>query len=413
MPFRSLGLAEPILSAVEGRGYTVPTPIQSRAIGPILEGRDVLGCAQTGTGKTAAFSLPILQRLGRRPHPTKKQADRHAHPIRCLILSPTRELTAQIGQCIDAYGAGTGLKHTVIFGGVRQRGQTRALREGVDIVVATPGRLIDLIGQGHVDLGQLEIFVLDEADRMLDMGFIEDIWRILSYVPEQRQSLLFSATMPPKIQHLANAILRDPAEIRVAPEAPVIDTIEQRFYLVEWAQRSDLLKHLLRTEDVRRALVFTQTKRRADVLVQELKAAGFKADVIHSDRNQQARKRALENFRKGKKPILVASDIAARGLDVEDVSHVINYELPREAEVYVHRIGRTGRAGARGVSMSFCTLEERTLLTDIEKLVGQPVTIVEDHPFPSNLPRLTRQAEKKPNPQGVRSNRRPTGRRRL
>ncbi|MBN1941999.1 MAG: DEAD/DEAH box helicase [Phycisphaerae bacterium] len=413
MPFQTLGLQEPILSAVQAEGYTEPTPIQSLAIGSVLQGRDVLGCAQTGTGKTAAFSLPILQRLLEHPHPTKKQADHHARPVRCLILSPTRELTAQIGEAIEVYGAGTGLSHTVIFGGVRQRGQTRALREGVDIVVATPGRLLDLIGQGHVNLGQLEVFVLDEADRMLDMGFIEDIWRILSYVPEHRQTLLFSATMPAKIQHLANAILRDPVEIRVTPETPVIDTIEQRVYLVEWANRSDLLKHLLSTENVTRALIFTQTKRRADVLVRELKLAGFKVDVIHSDRNQQARKRALENFRSGKRPILVASDIAARGLDVDDVSHVINYELPREAEVYVHRIGRTGRAGSRGVSMSFCTLEERTLLTDIEKLIGQPVTIIEDHPYPSNLPRLTKKPETRPNPNSVRSNRRPTGRRKL
>ncbi len=413
MPFRSLGLQEPILSAVEAEGYTEPTEIQSQAIGPVLQGRDVLGCAQTGTGKTAAFSLPILQRLMEHPRPTKKQAEHHAHPIRCLILSPTRELTAQIGECIDAYGKGTGLKHVVIFGGVRQKGQTSALRSGVDIVVATPGRLLDLIGQGHVDLGQVEVFVLDEADRMLDMGFIEDIWRILSYIPDQRQSLLFSATMPAKIQHLARAILHDPVDIRVTPEMPVTDTIEQRVYLVDWPHRSELLKHLLATEDVTRALIFTQTKRRADVLVQELKIAGFKADVIHSDRNQQARKRALENFRSGKKPILVASDIAARGLDVDDVSHVINYELPREAEVYVHRIGRTGRAGSRGVSMSFCTLEERTLLTDIEKLLGQPVRIVEDHPFPSATPRMIKKPEMKPNPNSVRSNRRPTGRRKL
>ena len=413
MPFKSLGLNEPTLSAIEGEGYSEPTPIQAQAIPHVLAGKDMLGCAQTGTGKTAAFSLPIIQRLLEHPLPGKKQAGRHVRPIRCLILSPTRELAAQIGESIKAYGGGSGLKYTVVFGGVRQRSQTRALREGVDIVVATPGRLIDLIGQGHVDLHSLEIFVLDEADRMLDMGFIDDIWQILSYVPEKRQSLLFSATMPTKIRSLANALLHDPVEVHVAPEMPAADTIDQQLYLVEWADKSGLLKNLLENEDVTRALIFTQTKRRADMVVRELKGAGFKADVIHSDRPMYARKRAMDNFKSGKKPILVASDIAARGLDVDEVSHVINFELPQEAEVYVHRIGRTGRAGAKGVAMSFCSVEERVTLDEIEKLLGEPIPVVEDQPFASFLPRKPKEEKPAPKTTGLFHTRRPGRKRRL
>jgi ATP-dependent RNA helicase RhlE len=421
MPFKALGLKEPILSAIDAAGYTEPTPIQAQAIGPILAGKDMLGCAQTGTGKTAAFVLPIIQRLREHPHPKKKQSARNACPIRCLILSPTRELAAQIDESIEVYGKGSDLKHMVIYGGVRQKAQTQALHHGVDIVTATPGRLIDLIHQGHVDLRSIEVFVLDEADRMLDMGFIDDIWQILSYIPEERQSLLFSATMPSKIQSLANAmLLHESVEVRVTPEMPAADTIEQRMYLVEWIHKTDLLKYILETEKVTRVLVFTQTKVRADAVAEELKRAGIKSEVIHSDRPQSARKRALDNFRSGKRNILIASDIAARGLDVDDVSHVVNYELPREAEVYVHRIGRTGRAGALGVAVSFCGVEERLLLSDIEELLGKPVPLIEDHPFASTKPRKIKKekpavpdtpaAEKKP---GMFSHRLPSRRRKL
>ena len=413
MPFSTLGLNEPILSAVEGQGYTQPTDIQTQAIPHILAGKDVLGCAQTGTGKTAAFALPILQRLLAHPLPTKKQASRHVKPIRCLVLSPTRELAAQIDESFAVYGAGTGLKHTVIFGGVRQKSQTHALHSGVDIVVATPGRLIDLMEQGHVDLRSLEIFVLDEGDRMLDMGFIDDIWHILSYVPEHRQSLLFSATIPAKIMSLAKAILHEPVEVHVAPEMPAAETIEQRMYLVEWGERDGLLKYLLATENVTRALVFTQTKRRADMVAKALVRDGMKVDVIHSDRPMVARKRAMDNFRSGKVPVLIASDIAARGIDIDEISHVINYELPREAEVYIHRIGRTGRAGEQGIALSFCTVEERSLLDDIEELLGQEIPIIEDHPHPSPLPRQRKAAPAEPKTTGLFQTRRPGRRKRF
>jgi len=376
MPFSTLGLNEPILSAVEGQGYTQPTDIQTQAIPHILAGKDVLGCAQTGTGKTAAFALPILQRLLAHPLPTKKQASRHVKPIRCLVLSPTRELAAQIDESFAVYGAGTGLKHTVIFGGVRQKSQTHALHSGVDIVVATPGRLIDLMAQGHVDLRSLEIFVLDEGDRMLDMGFIDDIWHILSYVPEHRQSLLFSATIPAKIMSLAKAILHEPVEVHVAPEMPAAETIEQRMYLVEWGERDGLLKYLLATENVTRALVFTQTKRRADMVAKALVRDGMKVDVIHSDRPMVAR-------------------------------------MPREAEVYIHRIGRTGRAGEQGIALSFCTVEERSLLDDIEELLGQEIPIIEDHPHPSPLPRQRKAAPAEPKTTGLFQTRRPGRRKRF
>ncbi|MBT3278589.1 MAG: DEAD/DEAH box helicase [Phycisphaerales bacterium] len=380
-------MKDPILSAVEAEGYTQPTPIQAQAIPAVLAGKDVLGCAQTGTGKTAAFSLPILQRFLTNPLPDKKQSADHSRSIRCLILSPTRELAGQIGECIAAYSKGSDLRHTVIFGGVRQHGQVKDLKHGVDIVVATPGRLMDLMNQGHVKLGALEVFILDEADRMLDMGFIDDIWRILAQVPEKRQSLLFSATMPYKIKAFANQILHDAVEVHIAPEMPAADTIEQRIYFVEGEHKALLLKHILEEEDYTRVLVFTQTKRRADLVTAVLKQEGLKVDAMHSDRPMHARKRALENFTSGKVPILIASDIAARGLDVDDISHVINYEMPQEAEVYVHRIGRTGRAGKKGIAISFCAAEERVMLDEIEKLLTKTIPVIEDHPHPSILPR--------------------------
>lgn len=412
MPFSTLGLHETILSAVEAEGYIQPTPIQSQAIPPVLAGKDIIGCSQTGTGKTAAFSLPILQRLAERALPQKKQSAGHARPIRALILSPTRELAAQIGECITTYGRGLDLRHVVIFGGVRQSSQTKKLRSGVDIVVATPGRLMDLLIQRHVNLSDVEIFVLDEADRMLDMGFIEDIWEILSYMPEKRQSLLFSATMPPKIRMLAKSLLRDPVEIHIAPEMPAADTIEQRLYFVEWAYKSKLLVHLLANEKITRVLIFTQTKRRADMVLQVLLSEGFSADVIHSDRLQRERKQVMDDFRSGKTPILVASDIAARGLDVDDISHVINYELPRDPEVYIHRIGRTGRAGEQGVGISFCDIEERLILDQIQKLMGSSIPVIEDHPHLSHVA-PKKDEEAKPAASGIHSNRRPGRRRRL
>jgi len=407
MPFSELGLKEPILSAVIGEGYTTPTQIQVEAIGPILSGKDMMGCAQTGTGKTAAFALPILQRLIEHPLPKKKQSERHVCPIRALILSPTRELAIQIGDSIKVYRGKSDIKYVVIYGGVKQRPQTTALHHGVDIVVATPGRLIDLMNQGHVDLHSLEVFVLDEADRMLDMGFIDDIWKILSYVPDKRQSLLFSATMPDKIKSLANAILHDPVEIHIAPEMPAADTIEQRLYFVEWADKTALLRHLLETEDVTRALIFTRTKRQADMVTGGLKQGGLKADVIPSDRRQSERQRALENFRSGKVPILVASDIAARGLDVDDISHVINYELPQEPEVYVHRIGRTGRAGQRGVSASFCSFGEHLMLEEIEKILGEKIPVIEDHQYASALAPKPKEETAPRKITGITRNRRP------
>jgi len=381
LQFDDLGLIEPLLRAIRDEQYTDPTPIQELAIPPLLEGADLLGCAQTGTGKTAAFALPILQRLAG----TKQKGDRR--PIRALVVTPTRELAAQIDESFAAYGRHVRLRHTVVYGGVRQRSQTRALKKGVDILVATPGRLLDLMGQGHIKLGRVEILVLDEADRMLDMGFIRDIRRIIAKVPDERQTLLFSATMPKSIQSLADSILTDPIEVRVTPEAPAADTVEHSVYLVERAHKPALLLHLLDDEAISRALVFTRTKRGADRVAQNLKFAEINAEVIHSDRPQKARQRALDKFKQGKTRVLVASDIAARGLDVDDISHVINFDMPHEPEMYVHRIGRTGRAGAVGQALSFCGLEERGHLREIERLIRQEVPTAEGHPFPSPLPR--------------------------
>jgi len=414
MPFKNLGLTDALLQAIDTEGYTQPTPIQQQSIPHVLAGKDILGCAQTGTGKTAAFALPIIQRLLEHPRPHKKQAKHHERAIRCLVLSPTRELAAQIGASFTNYSAETNLRNTVIFGGVKQGSQTRALRDGIDILVATPGRLIDLIGQGHVDLKSVEIFVLDEADRMLDMGFINDIYRILNYVPEKRQTLLFSATMPQKIQSLADSLLHEPIDVRIAPEAPAAENVDQQIYLVEGASKTKLLEHVLEGEDISRVLIFTRTKRRADRLLQDLQWSNIKADVIHADRPQHARERALENFRSGKTPILIASDIAARGLDVDEISHVINFELPQEAEVYVHRIGRTGRAGAKGIAMSFCDVGERLLLDEIETLLGCEIPVIQDHPYVSALPRKTKQAEAEPaKPAPLFNTRRPARKRRL
>jgi ATP-dependent RNA helicase RhlE len=381
MKFDELKLIEPLKRAVLAEGYTHATPIQARAIPHVLEGRDLLGVAQTGTGKTAAFALPILQRMAASGKPP-----RHGGPIRVLVLSPTRELAAQIGESFGTYGKHVGYSHAVIFGGVGQDAQTKALRRGVDILVATPGRLLDLMQQGFVKLGGLEVFVLDEADRMLDMGFIHDVRKVIAVLPKERQTLLFSATMPADIQDLAGRILRDPVRIEVTPVATTAEKIDQYLYFVEKSDKRALLEHLLQDPKITRALVFTRTKHGANRVVDQLDKSGIRAQAIHGNKSQSARERALAHFKSGETRLLVATDIAARGIDVEDISHVINYDLPNVPEQYVHRIGRTARAGASGIALSFCDTEEREYLRDIERLIRMQIQVVTDHPRRSPLP---------------------------
>jgi ATP-dependent RNA helicase RhlE len=382
MTFEELKLAEPLLRAVKAEGYTTPTPIQAQAIPPALAGRDVLGCAQTGTGKTAAFALPILQRLstGRPPPPA------HGRPIRALILTPTRELASQIADSFQAYGRFTKLTWAVIFGGVGQNAQEQALRRGVDVLVATPGRLLDLMSQKLVSYKALEVFVLDEADRMLDMGFIHDVKRVIAALPTQRQTLFFSATMPPEIQALSRGILKDPAKVEVVPQSTTAETVDQRLYFVEREQKRHLLVHLLGDRSIRRALVFTRTKHGANRVTKQLMSARISAEAIHGNKSQNARERALDSFKDGTCRVLVATDIAARGIDIEGITHVINFDLPNIPESYVHRIGRTGRAGAAGTALSFCDTEERAYLKDIERTIRRHVPVVADHPFHSRQP---------------------------
>jgi ATP-dependent RNA helicase RhlE len=375
--FTALGLAEPILRSLQAEGYTTPTAIQARAIPAILEGHDVLGSAQTGTGKTAAFALPILHRLARATGGSPTSARR---TIRALILSPTRELSAQIDQSFRTYGRHLPLRSTVIFGGVSQHRQEQVLRNGVDVLVATPGRLIDLVNQGIVDLRHVQTFVLDEADQMLDMGFIHDIRRVIAKLPPQRQNLLFSATMPPEIRQLANTILRNPAVVQVTPVGSTVEVIEQAVYFVEKRHKPTLLAHVLNTTATGRVLVFTRTKHGADKVARHLERRGIPAAAIHGNKNQNARSRALSAFKGNAPPVLVATDIAARGLDVDNVSHVINYDVPNIPETYVHRIGRTGRAGATGSAVSFCDAEERGFLRDIERLTRRRIAVLNDHP---------------------------------
>ena len=380
MPFAGLSLIEPLLRAVRSEGYTIPTAIQEQAIPHVLGGMDLLGCAQTGTGKTAAFALPILQLLVSRAA-SKAGTSRAAHAgpdrvIRAMVLTPTRELAVQIGDSFGVYGQHTGMRHTVIFGGVSQAAQTQALRRGVDILVATPGRLLDLLQQKLLSLRDAEIFVLDEADRMLDMGFIHDVRRIITHLPAQRQTLLFSATMPREIQGLADAILKNPVEVRVPSESIEADTVNQIVYFVDAHTKPALLQHLFQDADVTRALVFTRTKHGADRVAEKLGRAGIRAEAMHSNKSQNARMRALANFKRGTTRALVASDIAARGLDVDDISHVINYDMPNEAKTYVHRIGRTGRAGASGEAISFCSPDQRGELADVERLLGKRITLL-------------------------------------
>lgn len=377
MPFQKLELIEPILKALKTEGYTTPTPIQQQAIPVVLKGRDLLGCAQTGTGKTAAFAIPILQELYLDGHDHKSH-----RAIRSLILTPTRELAVQIGDSFTAYGRHTGLKHTVIFGGVSQHSQTEALKRGVDIVIATPGRLLDLMNQGYVKLQGLKIFVLDEADRMLDMGFITDIKKIIPKLPAKRQNLFFSATMPPEIRKLADSILDEPVTVEVTPPSSTVDAIEQSIYYVNKGDKTKLLLHLLKDKSIERVLVFTRTKHGADKVVKTLQREHVHAAAIHGNKSQNARQAALNNFKNGKLRVLVATDIAARGIDVDNLTHVINFELPNVPETYVHRIGRTGRAGLSGVAISFCDAEEKAYLKDIHKLIKKTLPVVETHPYP-------------------------------
>ena len=374
MTFRELGLIDPIVKALQQEGYTQPTPIQQGAIPPALKGRDVLGCAQTGTGKTCAFATPILQRLNKgKPDP---------RVIRALILTPTRELAIQIGDSFTAYGRNLPLRHTVIFGGVGQQPQVDAIRKGLDILVATPGRLLDLHGQGLLDLSHIEIFMLDEADRMLDMGFIHDVKRVIKLLPQKKQTLFFSATMPPEVMELVNSLLHDYARVAVDPVSSPVEVIRQSLYYVDKGNKTKLLAHLIEEMNIPSALVFSRTKYGANRIAQDLNKKGISAAAIHGNKSQTARVQALNDFKAGRVRVLVATDIAARGIDIEELSHVFNYNLPDVAETYVHRIGRTGRAGHDGVAISFCQFDEKDDLKAIEKLLGKAIPVVEGHPFP-------------------------------
>ena len=375
LSFSALGLTSIVLRALRARGYTAPTPIQQQAIPHLLAGEDLLGIAQTGTGKTAAFAVPVLQQLAG----TRQRSRPHAP--RALVLAPTRELAIQIHDDFRDYGAGLGLRQTVILGGVSQHPQVAALSRPIDIVVATPGRLLDLCEQGHVGLGHITHFILDEADRMLDMGFIHDVKKIIRKLPVRRHSLLFSATMPPAVASLANEILHRPTRVEVTPSATTVDTVQQRVYFVNSADKPSLLRELLRDTALSRVLVFARTKHRANRVANHVSALGVEADAIHGNKSQSARQRALERFRAGSCRVLVATDIAARGLDVDAISHVINFELPHEPESYVHRIGRTARAGASGWALSFCDPSETAQLRGIEKLTGIALETVRDQPF--------------------------------
>ena len=373
MNFESLGLSAALVRAVAAEGYSQPTPIQAQAIPQVLAGRDVLGCAQTGTGKTAAFALPILHKLS--------MAGGAKGRLRCLVVTPTRELANQIGESFQTYGRESGMRHAVIFGGVGQDKQVAAVRRGIDILVATPGRLLDLIQQRLVSLQSIEILVLDEADRMLDMGFIRDVKKIIAAVPKQRQTLFFSATMPAEVQSLVDAILTKPVRIEVAPVSTTAERVEQSVYHVGRDQKRPLIVNLLQDPAMRRVIVFTRTKNGANRLTKHLLAAKIGAEAIHGNKSQNARERALDGFKTGQIRVLVATDIAARGIDVEEVTHVVNFELPNVPETYVHRIGRTGRAGAAGISISMCDHEERAYLRDIERTIRQQIPVVADHPF--------------------------------
>ncbi|MGH7073836.1 MAG: DEAD/DEAH box helicase [Stellaceae bacterium] len=394
--FSDLGLAEPLLLALKAENYIEPTPIQAQAIPHLLAGRDLLGIAQTGTGKTAAFALPILQHLATR------QVERPRNSMRALILTPTRELAIQIGDSFQTYGRHFHLRSTVIFGGVTQKRQTDALARGLDIVVATPGRLLDLMEQGHVRLDRVTVLVLDEADRMLDLGFIQPIRKVVARLPKERQSLLFSATMPDAIAHFAQGLLRDPVRVEVTPATSTALRIDQRVHFVPASEKRATLTRMLQDATIRRALVFTRTKHTADRVAQHLERAGLSVGAIHGNKSQNARQRALGDFRDGRTRVLVATDIAARGIDVDGITHVFNFELPNEPESYIHRIGRTARAGAAGIAISFCDGGERTLLRDIEKLTRQklPTFGEEPAPLPAKAPTALRHKRGKPGKPG-------------
>ena len=377
MTFHELNLTEPILRALKTEGYTVPTPVQYSAIPLILDRKDILGSAQTGTGKTAAFAIPIIQLMNE-----DKSNQRGKRPIRSLILTPTRELAIQIGESFATYGKHTNLKYKVIYGGVSQNGQVDALHTGIDVLVATPGRLLDLMNQGYVKLDHIEYFVLDEADRMLDMGFVQDVKRVIARLPRRKQSLFFSATMPDAIVKLADSILVNPARVDIIPAAATADAIDQVVYFVDKKNKRHLLKDLLTNTDIERALVFTRTKHGADRVARELTKAGIKSQAIHGNKSQNARQAALSAFKAHQTRILVATDIAARGIDIDDLTHVVNYDLPNISESYVHRIGRTGRAGATGKAIAFCDAEEKEYLKDIQKLMGKKVPVMNDHDYP-------------------------------
>jgi ATP-dependent RNA helicase RhlE len=378
MSFENLNLIEPIKRALKTEGYTTPTPIQEKSIPIILDHKDLLGCAQTGTGKTAAFAIPIIQLLSAEEAPQ----DRGVRQIRALILTPTRELAIQIGESFEAYGRHTRLKYKVIFGGVPQHSQTIALRAGIDVLIATPGRLLDLMDQRFVSLREVKMFVLDEADRMLDMGFINDVKRVITKLPPKRQTLFFSATMPLEIQHLASTILTKPVMVEITPVVATTNLIQQSVYFVEKSDKKSLLLHLLKDARVESALIFTRTKHGADKVVKDLEKAGIGSAAIHGNKSQNARQTALSNFKSKRTRVLVATDIAARGIDIDELSHVINFELPNVPETYVHRIGRTGRAGSNGIAISFCDAEEKQYLKDINKLIAKSIPVVLDQPYP-------------------------------
>ena len=389
MKFEDLNIIDPVLKALRKEEYSIPTPVQEKAIPLILERKDVLGSAQTGTGKTAAFAIPIIQHLY---HDHTRNVERPR--TKALVITPTRELAIQIGESFSTYGRYTNIRNTVIFGGVKQGPQEVALRKGVDVLVATPGRLLDLINQGIITLKHIEYFVLDEADRMLDMGFIHDIKKIIALLPRKRQSLFFSATMPDNIVKLSQSILHNPVKVEVAPQSSTADTIQQKVYYTNKSDKKDLLVHILKDESIDQVLLFSRTKHGADKIARNLKKKKINAVAIHGDKAQNQRQKALEGFKAGKTRVLVATDIAARGIDIEKLSYVINYDIPNESETYVHRIGRSGRAGESGTAISLCEPEENAFIKSIEKLIKKQIPIVKDNPFPQTE-RPMNAAEKK------------------
>ena len=388
MKFENLNVIEPILKALKDEGYESPSPIQEQAIPPALNGRDLLGCAQTGTGKTAAFAVPIIQKIYNQKNKSSKKV------IQSLILTPTRELAVQIFESFKSYGKYTNQRYLAIYGGVSQNPQTQALRRGVDVLIATPGRLMDLINQGQIKLNNVNTFVLDEADRMLDMGFIHDVKKVTSYIPKEKQTLFFSATMPREITDLVNSILVDPVKVTVTPVSSTVDIIDQYIYFVDKNNKKKLLVDLLKGDDIESALVFTRTKYDADKIVKDLLTHKIKALAIHGDKSQNARQQALRYFKSGEIRVLVATDIAARGIDINELSHVINFNLPNMPETYVHRIGRTGRAGLGGTAISFCEYEEKPFLKNIQKLIKKTIKVVDGHPYPMMVTTVIPKAEK-------------------